>query len=459
MNMEQSVQIRISDDKMQAYISLQLPQNGEQYDAEQIINFLQHKGVKEGIIKEKIDDILGSGEYIKEHLIAQGKAPVDGVDGQYDFKFRIIRDNKPQLNEDGSVNYGKMALIECVQKDQVIVEYHPPIQGTPGYNINGEVIMPKVGKQLPPIGGKGFTRSEDNLIYTASKDGKIEYQFDKINITDLIEVNEDLDVTTTGNIDFKGDVIIHGSIGNGVVVRSGGTVTVDGNVEAAQIYAAKDIILKSGMQGGQKAYIKTGGNLQAKFIEHTKIDAKGDVRANVLMNCDINAGQSVIISGKRGIIVGGITRAVMGVEAMEIGNRAALRTRVYVGVDEDIYKRYKIVQKQVEAARNGLMKIEEAIACMENNEKVQKAMEKSDITNVSLLRAKIKQTTILSECQTELDGLSETVKNAQGAFVRVNGELFGGSEVWVDNQVMNIAEDVYNVMIRKKNEEIHMYNM
>ena len=114
MNMEQSVQIRISDDKMQAYISLQLPQNGEQYDAEQIINFLQHKGVKEGIIKEKIDDILGSGEYIKEHLIAQGKAPVDGVDGQYDFKFRIIRDNKPQLNEDGSVNYGKMALIECV---------------------------------------------------------------------------------------------------------------------------------------------------------------------------------------------------------------------------------------------------------------------------------------------------------------------------------------------------------
>ena len=76
-------------------------------------------------------------------------------------------------------------------------------------------------------------------------DGKIDIENDKIRIQPIYEVSGDANLTT-GSIDFTGDIVIHGSVESGVTIKATGSITIDGNVEACNLEAGKDIILRSG---------------------------------------------------------------------------------------------------------------------------------------------------------------------------------------------------------------------
>ena len=102
--------------------------------------------------------------------------------------------------------------------------------------------------------------------------GKIETQNDRVVILPVHELSGNADLSS-GNIDFHGDVVIHGSVESGVIVKASGTITVDGIVEACTLEAGKDIILRSGMLGGNKASVKTKGSITAKFFEFTPLQS------------------------------------------------------------------------------------------------------------------------------------------------------------------------------------------
>ena len=47
----------------------------------------------------------------------------------------------------------------------------------------------------------------------------------------------------------------------------------------------------------------------------------------------------VVISGKRGAIVGGLTSAIYGVEAAELGNKMGIRTEFEIGANQYFLKK------------------------------------------------------------------------------------------------------------------------
>ena len=79
-------------------------------------------------------------------------------------------------------------------------------------------------------------------------------QNDRIVILPIHEVQGNAELSS-GNIDFRGDVVIHGGVESGVKIRATGSITIDGVVEACTLEAGKDIILRSGMLGGNKASV------------------------------------------------------------------------------------------------------------------------------------------------------------------------------------------------------------
>ena len=103
----------------------------------------------------------------------------------------------------------------------------------------GRVIAAKKGKGLPPLVGRGFDKSVDGLTYTAAIDGKIERHKNRIIILPILEINGDVDVGT-GNIDFVGDVVIHGSVKTGARIRAAKSITIDGVCEGCVLEAGND---------------------------------------------------------------------------------------------------------------------------------------------------------------------------------------------------------------------------
>lgn len=431
--------VRISYDEMEAYLLLPTPVSEDAYVLSDILETLRLSGVKIGIDETKISTMITERYFDCECLVAKGIDVVHGVDAYFDFHFDTNLNKVPCHRADGSVDYWSIHSVELVEEGQPIATYHEPVMGSNGMNVKGKMLFAKKGRPLPPLAGKGFERSSDNIHYTSLMDGKIEMQNNRILISSVHEVHGDVGLKT-GNIDFRGDVIIHGNVPTGAVIKATGSVTIDGVVEGAFIEANKDVIIRGGMLGAGKGMIKSKGNVHAKFLEYATVKAEGCVYTDAAMNSDITVNDSVYLKGKHASIVGGVVHAATGVEAMNIGNDYGIKTEIYVGVNMELKKEINYHENTVKEAQDMLDKINAGLKQIDDAVKEGAIKDPKDSRKASLLRTKIvKQAEIASHMQ-QLNKMNQIVENAQGASINVFHSVHSGVTVGINDVIHNVED-------------------
>jgi uncharacterized protein (DUF342 family) len=444
--------VQITADGMEAYIMLVTPDDGGEYTVESLQKALDERGVKYGIDESALKELADEKKYGLETLIARGTEAVDGKDGYYDYNFNCNFDKKPLIKPDGTVDYWSVKSIESVVQDQVIAEYHPCVEGTDGKTVTGKPIPAKRGREQLPLKGKGFERRDDNT-YVALMSGKIETQNDRVVILPVHELSGNADLSS-GNIDFHGDVVIHGSVESGVIVKASGTITVDGIVEACTLEAGKDIILRSGMLGGNKASVKTKGSITAKFFEFTRIECAGDIRADVLMDCQVQCFGKIIMNGKRGSIIGGLTHGVCGIEVTTLGNDAEKKTVIMAGASPEEYAKLKQLEKTIQELSQGLVQIDEGLRKFEELEKARGVSYKDDPRRVTLLRVKIRDTATLANSKEEAKRIRNLIESASGACVTVLRETYPGVVIQIEDTKLLVQNNVKSAEFYKLQDKI-----
>ena len=444
--------VRMTADSMEAYVMLITPDDGGEYTIESLQKALDDRGVKYGIDEAALTELIDEKKYGVETLVAQGTEPVDGKDGYYDYNFNCNFDKKPLIRPDGTVDYWSVKSIESVVQDQVIAEYHPCVEGIDGKTVTGKPIPAKRGREQLPLKGKGFERKDDNT-YVALMSGKIETQNDRVVILPVHELSGNADLSS-GNIDFHGDVVIHGSVESGVIVKASGTITVDGIVEACTLEAGEDIILRSGMLGGNKASVKTKGNITAKFFEFTCIECAGDIRADVLMDCQVQCFGKIIMNGKRGSIIGGQIHGVRGIEVTTLGNDAEKKTVIMAGASPEGYAKLRQLEKTIQELSQGLAQIEEGLRKFEELEKARGVSYKDDPRRVTLLRIKIRDTATLAHSKEEAKQLRNLIESASGACVTVLRETYPGAVIQIEDTKLLVQNYVKAAEFYKLQDKI-----
>lgn len=444
-------QVKISVDEMEA--SICLPYISEKrYTVEEIQQLLAEAGVTNGIKEDIIEKIVRYQACEKEIVVAVGEKDEPGVDGYFDYNFNCDCNNKPKILPDGSVDYWSIHNIETVVEGQVIAVYHPAEQGKDGITVKGKPIVAKRGRELPPLKGKGFERNNDNLTYVASITGKIEMQGERIQILPVYEIFGNAELIN-GNIDFKGDLVIHGNIEAGLKVYATGNITVDGIVETSNIEAKKGVILRSGMLGGT---LKAGDDISAKFFENTTVEAGGNIVADAFMNSRAVAGTRISVSGKHGKIIGGRVYAVEGIEATDIGNDAEVNTSVAVGFEREISIKIAECSKRIEETTELLNKVQAALKRFETLEKERGVSFREDPRRVSLLRERIRAEATLAADKAELAKMENDVERSKYAIIRVLHTVYPGVDVGIDSMRVRVKEQQDRVDFEKRNGKIVM---
>ena len=449
--------VRISYDEMEAFLLLPTPVLEDNYDFEEIMELIKQSGVKIGIDEAIVSAMIEEELYETECLIARGIDVVDGVDAYFEFHFNTDFNKVPALREDGSVDYWSIHTVELVEEGQIIATYHEPIMGSNGMNVKGKMLFAKRGRPLPPLTGRGFERSADNKIYTALLNGKIEKQKNRILVSDVHEVNGDVGLKT-GNIDFRGDVIVHGNVPTGAVIRATGSITIDGTVEGAVLDANKDIIIRGGMLGSGRGIIRSRGNVHAKFLEYAEVKADGDVNIGSAVNCNITTNGKVFLKGKLARIVGGKIYAAMGLEGNMLGNDYGVKTEVYVGVNIEVKKEISYHENCVKEAQDMIDKINLGIQQLDEAIKAGEA-EPTDLRKGSLLRTKIVKQADLATHTQQMNKMIEVVENANGACVEVVQFVHPGVIIGINDSVHQMEEIEQCIAFREKEGNVVMYSM
>lgn len=423
--------LTVDDDDMRAELMLTPSDKDFVYTLEKVLDFLLSGGIKMGVDKEKISQMIEEKKFFESFVAASGKQQTDGENGRYEMKFNTSTEIKPSVREDGSVDYLNTKLFEEINVGDEIARYIPATNGEFGFTIRGKFLTPKRGRELSPLKGRGFDVSEDGKTYIANMTGKIEYKYGEITISEVYDFKGDLDMTHS-HIRFSGDVRVHGDVAGGMIIDALGNVEIDGHVAGATIKAGKSIVLKKGVQGTGKAYIEAKGSIFGQFFEDAQIVSGENVEANYLLNCQTYVRGKVNVRGKHGVILGGKTHGVLGVEVHDAGNVTELPTLIKVGISDEIMEQYAASAENIKKIDDELNVLESGLARISVLRNAGGGPE-HEAAYTKMLQAKIIKNAEKKKNLEKRKELFQIVNQAGHAYFGAHGDVFPGVEIVIDS--------------------------
>lgn len=450
--------VRISDDKLTAWLYLREKENGE-YTKMEILALLQEFGVSKGVDNDMIIAMIKKHAYEQELVIARGKEAEPGNEGHYEYYFDTENYKKPRILEDGSVDYSSMSELANVYKNQLIAKYFPADEGKPGYTIDGEKIPVTRTKDLPKLKGKGFYLGEDENEYYAEIDGKISIKNDRIEINQVHQIRGDVDLIT-GKVEFYGDIEITGSVSSGVIIKAGRNVTISGPVSGAEIYACGDVILKKGFQGGNRGKVIAKGDIYTDFVEYGVLVAGGNIEGNTFLSSFLSAEGFIKANGSKGSIIGGYAHGLQGLECRSVGNDYEVKTILHVGYEKEAYNKYTLL-KQKEMESKKLIS-----HCMTQIQDLQKEMQLKAIPSYrmtqinqqmnDLINQKNNYDTLLERMEKERTMIEDMIQVGRNAKIVVYDTTHKGCIIGIEKAQLIIEQDVRNRIFFFQSDTVQM---
>lgn len=446
--------VQLSDDMMTAALTIQPACGGRRTTLEEVEQALARDGVVCGILYDEIKTALEAGQAGKL-VIASGIAPVPGEDSQFISLIPEMATQAPQLSENDTADYRNLGDIVSVSPGDPLLRRTRPTVGVPGTNLLGVELPTTDGVDIPfadNLTGIACDPTDCDLLVAAISGypvivprGVIVEPVFKLKRVDL----------STGNLHFKGSLEISGDVCEGMEVTATEDITVEGVVEAARVKAGGSIEVKGGVIGHGKAdhgkmpsrhemaLLEAGGTVTVQFVENAAISAGGDIVIRELsMQSDLTSGGSILVGekgGRKGHIIGGISRAVSLVHAVVIGSHAGVATLIEVGVDPALNRKLEAVQEALAEKQRQIEELAKTLAYVKEN---------PGSMEPGLFNLKQR---IYSKCQGEIAELAGEKKRVQKrmeinaqARVEVERDAFLGAQIRIGSSALLIEEDLLN---------------
>lgn len=458
-NIEDSYKIEISDDRMEAKIIF-FPIDGESVvDPKKVLYNLKQRSVTNGIDTSLIEQLVQEHEFNVPYVIAKGTPAIDGTPASIEYHFSTDKDMKPQLDEDGSVNYRKLNVIANVKKGDLLAKLIPEIEGVKGTDLYGNDIIPKKPKPIRLRYGKNVIPNDDRTELYADEDGLVKLVDNKVVVNNTYEVPNNVG-NSTGDIEFEGTVIVHGNVITGFTVIAKGDIEVHGVVEGATLKASGNIILHRGIQGMNKSLVESSGNIQAKYIENANVISGGDIHSEAILHSTVSAKGVITVEGKKGMISGGTVRSGIEIKSKTLGSHMGTVTNLEVGIDPLMLEEYNNLRKDLPKLEDESKKLEQVVTLLNKRKEMSGELDEAkQEMYLSAVRNKIFLTNKLNIAKKRLEELQEEVDNKNSGSVKVSGIVYPGVKISIGNYSYFVKDEIKYVQFYKSGADIKMTSL
>ena len=397
--------------------------------------------IKSGVDGQLLQTMIFERRFFEKMVFATGSPAKEGYDAEIIYHFNTKVDLTPKLNEDGSVDFHQLDLINSVAPGDVVATIKPEYPGEEGKDIKGTPLRPKKVARKVFRFGRDLRVSSDGLRLIAEKKGHIILQSDdKIILSGEFEITSDVN-TATGDIDFDGDVRVRGVVRAGFKVHATGDIRIDGVVEGAEIVAGGNIVLQRGIQGMNKGSLTAGGNIVTNFIENATVKAGQNIETDAILHSKVAARGSITVQGKNGYLIGGDVRAGSIITAKIIGSEMGTNTVVSVGSNPEIIAKIDELKKEMMKTAKDKEQLNQVVSLLRKKSEAEgklapdkQAMLQKSMMTVVQLDSKIK------EIKGKLDEITKYNVDDKLARVKVLGSIYPGVKIEIGDVKYFIRE-------------------
>ena len=440
----------ISRDQMVVTVRYDTTQGTKLPTAEDIKAALEEKGVVYGINEEAINEGVKS---LTPFVAAEGLQVKHGENARIERKFDLSDKGRPKIDEFDRADYKDMNLFVLVKKGDLLAVRIPQTEGVPGKNIYGMDVPARNGRPIPVPQGKNTEIRNDNELY-ATIDGQIVDSTRKIDIDPHLSINSSVG-PATGNIDFTGGVTIKGNVEAGFMVKATGDVEIGGMVNGAQI-EARNVLIKGGINGQNRGYIKAVEDVQAMFAENASIEAGRDVSVmDAILHSQVRAGNRVYAEEKRGTITGGSIAAGEEIRCKIVGSPAAVATKLSVGVDPALHKQYTELCRECKEDKARLKQITQMLNTLGKIDVSRLPQQRIDQIN-ALTRSQFPLAGKIKRAEKEIMELEEAMNRMNDGKIRVADTIYPGTRISINSIIMNVQSSIRRCLLTVKDERINI---
>ena len=446
--------IKISHNKMQASMVFQpsLPGTAP-LDGDDVDVILAEAGITYGIDHEALAKVRKTWTEptsdFEEIFFAEGVFPGEGEDARLQFEVEI-GPLAGRLLDDDTIDFRDRKIMVGVTESQHVATKIPAVPGSPGYNVFGQEIPAKEGKDLAiKVMGDARATNGDNRIYATQNGSMSVVNHDTIKIAAKTTIQGDVDYTT-GNIESANNVTIKGSVTPGFLVDVGGDLEIGGAVSSAKIECGGNVVIKGGITG-QSSTIEAGGDVDLNFIERLTVKAGGLVVIRKQCYYSSVQAKADIRCQPDSTILGGILLAGNSLSVGDVGAESCEPAILAAGIDGDRYQLLKELRKELVAQQEEIIQVLQLHGKGSRPKKVRRLEEAAFATKRKLLTlnlipgtglySRLGQGSKRDELEEE-DPLYLPEATIESARIEISGKVFGGTTIMLGNRKLTLKQDV-----------------
>ncbi len=417
----EGLSLDMAPNSMTARLEIAL-ENAQNFSPDDIVDYLKTNNISEDRIKmDQVNRFFDDSIFNRALVVAKGIPPKAGDDGKVEWEIDLsVLDGAALTERGGRVDWKDQHHILQVAENELLATIIEPTEGEPGQDIFGRELPTKPGKPAKFRVGKGIRVSEDGTEIYTEIGGVICREDNKISVSNIYNVQGDVDFKT-GNVDYDETIVITGGVLTDFEVKAGKDCHVNGLVEGAKITAGGSIFINGGIQGDQKAHLHAGGEVTAKFVNSATIEAKGNVTiTGSITNSIVKAGDRVIAEGDKSVIVGGHIMAEREVRAAVLGSEIGVKTKIDIGVNfRKVIERRGEAQEQVKTLVENFKKLKQVTKTLNQLRDKGKLNKEQDAMRMKVTRSSLQLQAQIKKLNQEIDALKQEIDRARNEITGV----------------------------------------
>ena len=236
-NVVAGVELHLKDSAPSRHLKLGIEENSihpPSGSPQPILDLLSQHGFR-GAIDYRAVSRLCDARATQEEIVLRGTRP---------------HPEKPaQVRLSANLSFERCSLFRLVKFPLVFIgdtcaTVEPGREWVPGVNVYGVPTLPPPTHQKPPAIGDGVIMVDTNVV--ANRDGRLVFSRHLIDVVPEMVLETDVSMDD-GEIEFHGNLTIHGSIRNGAIVKATGTIAVYGSIEASSVFSGQGLFVRDGV--------------------------------------------------------------------------------------------------------------------------------------------------------------------------------------------------------------------
>lgn len=389
-------------------------------------------------VKKLYNEVIVEHGHSSPVLIAEGIKVKPHIPEYIIIKESLCTNLKPKVGNNDTVDYHDIDAFVYVEKGDFLGDIVPDQPGVDGKSLKEARIPYPVMVENGYKPGKNTYVSE-NKIYS-NIDGTYKLLNGFIDIESCLSIETDVDYHT-GDVSYKGDISVDGTVREGFRVQSDGDLFVNKSIEPSDIACGNNLYVKEGILGSDKFSVYAKGSVYSTHIENAiiKVGSSVNVKNSIIKSKIYSKNKLIMPKGAN--IIGGELYIQNGVVTGNIGNKSGVETEIVLGIDYESEEKLSKVKETIDEVIVNMAELQETLPAAKDREERDK---------IKFLFLSLKNR--VNSLHNYARALLVKIDKNEKATLETYGTIYPGTSIKICRTKLRITDELHNVRLSLNKE-------